>query len=718
MPNFSSTLGAIHLTASDFLAQGGEGIIYTVPGHPDRVAKIFLKDAHLRRRKLEAMLANPPSDPAADQGLRHRAIAWPTHLLHLPGGEFAGFLMPRIAGQQPLANIYNPRDRRTRLPAWTWRYLLGTAKNLAAVVHALHERGYIIGDLNESNASVRDNALVTIYDCDSFQVTTPDGRVHRNGVGKAEYTPAELQGVELRDVDRHEEHDRFALAVLLYQLLMEGVHPFTGRWQGPGEPPLPEENIKRGHYHHRPRGKLLPPPSAVPLEHLRPALRELFHLAFVAGHDHPRQRPGPAVWKTALEDAAKEMRDCPRNKLHVFGGHLPACPWCARAASLGRDPSFPNPLDPVKSRPTPAPTPPRSQPVPTPAAPRPAVTGWAVLALAAGFFAFAFGTPTPGGPAEARHGLGTYLAIGGGALVLFFGGLGIWRRQVGRAAGVMLTLLALDLALAAVNDGFNTYTRESAAMAEAKAKVAAAKAEVEAVLIAAASKEQPWQNSLGMRFVPVAGTDVLFSIWDVRVQDYEAFEQAIGGGLGWGWVKPSFAQGPTHPAVNVSWNDAQAFCQWLTERDRQAGRLGTRQSYRLPADWEWSVAVGLNEARGGTPESKSMKIANVYPWGRQWPPPPGAGNYDSSLGVDSFANTSPVGSFTANAFGLYDLGGNVWQWCEDFYNGSSGSRVLRGGSWNDGVSGGLLSSYRGKHTSVICVHNIGFRCVLVGVSSR
>ena len=67
--------------------------------------------------------------------------------------------------------------------------------------------------------------------------------------------------------------------------------------------------------------------------------------------------------------------------------------------------------------------------------------------------------------------------------------------------------------------------------------------------------------------------------------------------------------------------------------------------------------MGLNESRGGTPKDKDMKIKDVYPWGTQWPPPRGAGNYDKSLNVDSYDYTSPVGSFGANRFVLHDMGG-------------------------------------------------------------
>ncbi len=256
----------------------------------------------------------------------------------------------------------------------------------------------------------------------------------------------------------------------------------------------------------------------------------------------------------------------------------------------------------------------------------------------------------------------------------------------------------------------------------------------------------PWDNSLGMGFVPVPGTDVLFCKWLTRVQDFEAFVQATGhdatGGMfslrkgewkqhGDTWKSPGFAQGPTHPVCGVSWDDAQAFCVWLTEKERGAGRLLADQAYRLPQDWEWSVAVGLQEARDGTPAEKSEKIPDVYPWGTQWPPPRGAGNFageeakdanwPKDWGVingynDGFPRTSPVGSFKANQCGLFDMAGNLWEWCEDWYDNKQEYRVLRGGSWGSDAPRYLLSSYRFRGLPGRRRANYGFR-VVVGSSS-
>jgi len=232
-----------------------------------------------------------------------------------------------------------------------------------------------------------------------------------------------------------------------------------------------------------------------------------------------------------------------------------------------------------------------------------------------------------------------------------------------------------------------------------------------------ATRNKPFENSLGMKFVPVPitgrptdGQRVLFSIWDTRMQDYEVFAEETTRD----WPEANFPQGPAHPAVMVSWEDAQAFCQWLTERERKTGKLGVNEVYRLPSDHEWSCAVGIGEreARAQLPEDKSGNIKGAFPWGDQWPPPKGVGNYSASFQVDDFDNTSPVGSFEANRFGLYDMGGNIFQWCEDWYGEDRKDRVLRGGSWVSGNRDYLLSSFRYPLSPGLRFDYCGFRCVL------
>ena len=157
---------------------------------------------------------------------------------------------------------------------------------------------------------------------------------------------------------------------------------------------------------------------------------------------------------------------------------------------------------------------------------------------------------------------------------------------------------------------------------------------------------------------------------------------------GCSWRNPGFDQKSDHPVVQVSWNDAQAFCDWLSKKSGKAVTLPTE------AQWEYACRAGTKTA---------------YPWGDNPDDGKGWANVaDQNLKKkipnqkywaffswnDGYVFTSPVGSFKANAFGLYDMNGNAWQWCQDYYGkyekgtvtDSMGSetgsyRVQRGGSW-------------------------------------
>jgi len=218
---------------------------------------------------------------------------------------------------------------------------------------------------------------------------------------------------------------------------------------------------------------------------------------------------------------------------------------------------------------------------------------------------------------------------------------------------------------------------------------------------------QGFTNTLGMKMVPVPKTEILMGTTEVTVDQYKA--------AGLGYEAPEFAQTGSHPAVNVSWNDAQKYCAWLSQKEGK--------KYRLPTDYEWSCAVGIGaqEGKGGSPESKSEKLADVYPWGSGWPPPENFGNYAGEereflfiIGFrDGHIFTAPVGSYRPNSLGIYDLGGNVEERCEDKYDSST--RVVRGASWGDDDPVLLLSSRRsrvGFNHPEYRTEFIGFRVVV------
>ena len=147
----------IHLSKD--IGGGGEGRIYRTVEEPRLVAKIYTTAMHEQEAKLAAMQARPPYTHLRS----HFPLAWPMECLYNWENRCVGFLMPYIDHNNniPLLKLYNPRDRLQTLYDFSWRYLLRAAKNLANLVNVLHESGYMISDVNESNILNIRSALVT-----------------------------------------------------------------------------------------------------------------------------------------------------------------------------------------------------------------------------------------------------------------------------------------------------------------------------------------------------------------------------------------------------------------------------------------------------------------------------------------------------------------------------------------------------------------------------
>lgn len=366
------------------LGAGGEGRIYALEASSTLAAKIYLEPTALHRRKLQAMIAMPPRDPDAGKG--HVSYCWPQQLLFRAGAppHVVGFLMQQVdlSTHIPVAHLYNPQARQTRAPGFDWSYLVKTAANIARVVESLHASGYVVGDINESNLLVSNQALVTLVDCDSIQVPRKGGGHFRCTVRTRTFTPPELLGRDLTEVDQTVEHDRFALAALLFQLLMEGTPPFAGVWQGPGSDSCLDLRIMRGDSPFLGSPNVLPPPFAPPFEMLPEGLRTLVQRGLAAA---PQGRPSAREWSQALEALEQALVRCPVNPRHLHSGHLEQCPWCVRTARLGGQDPFPAPSMQQALSPTVFITGPqgcpRTAPAATAVATRPLIGQWALLLL-------------------------------------------------------------------------------------------------------------------------------------------------------------------------------------------------------------------------------------------------------------------------------------------------------------------------------------------------
>ena len=330
---FSSTKQELNL--AEQIGRGREAAIYLVKGNPSLVAKIYHEPRDVPLGKLEYMFSNPPDDPGKTKN--HISLAWIQDGIVDKSDLTMGYLMPRIENGLPIHRLYTPRERRLDFPEADWGMLHRCARHLARTMAVVHDKGYVIGDLHETNVLIQPSAMITFIDTDLFQVKTTDGTIHYCPSGKPEYLPPELQEKSLGRIERSEAHDRFALGVMLFYLLMEGTHPF----QGLGEPRKLAGRIRQGLYPYVLSRKppCRPPLSSPPFEILHPKIQRLFQRCFVAGHSLPEQRPRATEWADMLEDVTKELITCRDSAKHLYFRHSKRCPWCERKSlQKGRNP--------------------------------------------------------------------------------------------------------------------------------------------------------------------------------------------------------------------------------------------------------------------------------------------------------------------------------------------------------------------------------------------
>lgn len=313
------------------LGQGAEGTVYSVLGAKRGCVKI-LDEAHrtpAKRDKLQAMIEARPSE------LVLRSSAWPVALVYTDPRrqQFAGFVMGLLdmSSNMELHRVWDEHSEQT----WAQRVIV--AANIAVLVAELHRAGHRVGDLRERNILVNAQAQVSLVDCDSFEIHGPDGRVHHSDLGTPEYLPPELlelthrnngtlQGVERYHSDLH------ALAVIIFQVLLNGRHPFSAR--GPGITANLTGRVDKiiaGTFPDVDKsGRYLPPKGAVPFTILPPNIQTLFTEAFVLGYEHKERRPDAGRWRDALLALSQEVVQCAADRRHTYSKHLPACPWCTR----------------------------------------------------------------------------------------------------------------------------------------------------------------------------------------------------------------------------------------------------------------------------------------------------------------------------------------------------------------------------------------------------
>ncbi|MFN5514963.1 MAG: SUMF1/EgtB/PvdO family nonheme iron enzyme [Cyanobacteriota bacterium] len=606
---------------------------------PGFLAKIYHHPDPQRCRKLELMALYRPSDPNARQG--HISFAWPDSILETDGGEGIGFLMPEAENSLDLLKISTPKYREDAGIKLDWYFLHVVARNIAGIIQAIHHEGYVLGDIKLQNILVNNKALPTIINTDSFQVSDPyTSQIYRCLVATEEFTPPELLGLEMGKVDQTEVHDRFRLGVVIHHLLF-GQGPFQGRWQGSGEEPETVEWIQRGLWPYGPSGLVVPGRLTIPLEIVHPRLQVCFLRCFNEGHPHPNQRPTAQDWWEAFDDCLGQIDFCNKVDSHRYSAAYGRCYWCERANDLGVD------IFPAQSsvtRPISVPPPPKSV-----------------------------------SPPPRRRFLKTLGLVGaGGALV--------WATQKVLPLQIFAGLKPKPSPTPEPSPTPTLAPEPSPTLAGNYTETLPGGVQLSMIAIPAgrflmgspdsdsdAHDDEKPQHEVSLGAFHIGQFPITEEQWQaIMGKTFPYYED--------------FRVNPQNPVMRVFWDDCQAFCQKLSQL---AGK-----TYRLPSEAEWEYAC-----RAGTTTRYSFgddaEQLGDYGWYADY----SDGNYDGNSGV----TTHPVGQKKPNSWGLFDVHGNVWEWCADHWhesyagkpqslkdNGNTiwvssndSEQVIRGGSWRD-----------------------------------
>lgn len=332
------------------IGKGAEATVHEVVGHPDVAAKVYLiphPKVRLRHfggpvvdtlpagTKLDAMIRHNRAGGFADVNRSHVSIAWPQQVVRLADGRVY-YTMYYARGTQPLFLVYSPMVVAKKGWKVDSMFRRNVAYNIAVTMSSIHDRGYVIGDLNESNILVTARAMVTFVDTDSFQLTTKDG-IYLCTKVKREYLAPELAGKDLRSERRNKAHDNFGLGVVIFQLLMNGKHPFAGVWpREAGDPPPVEEWISRGLFSYGRAcfvggRRIEPPPKAATyFDRLPRSVRDYFERCFVLGHRDPGQRPSAREWAKLLRNFLETQRPSVPDKPKIVSVANPNAETSAR----------------------------------------------------------------------------------------------------------------------------------------------------------------------------------------------------------------------------------------------------------------------------------------------------------------------------------------------------------------------------------------------------
>lgn len=316
MPTFYDSQGNSY-TLNQQIGRGGEGTVFYCPDDLSLVAKIYHEPVTDEKAEKLRWMAQNKNDKLL------KVAAWIVDTLHdAHDGKIVGFLMPNVKAKE-IHELYSLKSRRVHFPQATWQFLVHSAANIARAFYVLHKHEHIMGDVNHGNCVVLADGTVKLIDCDSYSIKTEEMR-YACEVGVATHLAPELQGADLSEIEREKKHDNFGLAVIIFQLLFLGRHPFAGNYLGAEDKSL-EDCIRerRFAYGNQEITKVKQPPGTLSLSQISPRLAKLFERAFFTD-----KRPEAREWIEALEDLSENLKQCSVHIGHHFFNELFECPWC------------------------------------------------------------------------------------------------------------------------------------------------------------------------------------------------------------------------------------------------------------------------------------------------------------------------------------------------------------------------------------------------------
>jgi len=314
------------LEIGQLIGRGGEGSVYEVRHSPGRAVKIYAKPLdQLRVEKLSVMpaLASPELLAVA---------AWPEQEVYNDRGSIVGFVMPRFISAKDIHELYSPKSRLALFPSADFRFIVHVASNIARAFAVVHKYGHVIGDVNHGSILICGNGTVKLIDCDSFQVKERN-RILPCVVGSPLFTPPEIQNRHFNATARTQEHDLFGLAVVLFQLLFMGRHPFAGRYKGQGDMPI-ERAIAERRFPYGPSAlsrQMERPPGTLSMDSLGAVVQQCFLDAF----ENSGPRPNAIIWINALQALQRDLTSCSLAPSHQYPKGMAKCPWCSFEDDFG-----------------------------------------------------------------------------------------------------------------------------------------------------------------------------------------------------------------------------------------------------------------------------------------------------------------------------------------------------------------------------------------------